>query len=119
MLMLMNIFFRYFRCKEFTVVNGTTGRVKYIRNGIVMLENSTGIIPVFPVFTNGQSYYPLTPAYSSSVHKIMGQDLPHVTLALEDKVLPAAVGYVALTRVRNLGCIVPMLKLQRKHFINE
>ena len=117
--MLMNIFFHYFRCKEFNVVNGTTGRVKYIRNGIVMLENSTGIIPVFPVFTNGQSYYPLTPAYSSTVHKIMGQDLPHVTLAFEDKVLPAAVGYVALTRVRSLGCIVPMLKLKRKHFINE
>ena len=120
MFMLMNMLFRYFRCKEFNVVNGTTGRVKYIRNGIVMLENSTGIIiPVFPVFTNGQSYYPLTPAYSSTVHKIMGQDLPHVTLAFEDKVLPAAVGYVGLTRVRNLGCIVPMLKLKRKHFINE
>ena len=115
----MNIFFRYVRCKEFNVMNGTTGRVKYIRHGIVMLENSTGIIPVFPLFTNGQSYYPLTPAYSSTVHKIMGQDLPHVTLAFEDKVLLAAVGYVVLTRVRNLGCIVPMLKLKRKHFINE
>ena len=72
MFMLINIFFRYFRCQEFNVVNGTTGRVKYIRNGIVMLKNSTGIIPVFPVFTNGQSYYPLTPAYSSTVHKIIG-----------------------------------------------
>ena len=117
--MLIKIFFCYFRCKEFNAVNGTTGRVKYIRNGIVMLENSTGIIPVFPVFTNNQSYYPLTPAYCSTVHKIMGQDLAHVKLAFEEKVLPAAVGYVALTRVHNLGCIVLMLKLQTKHFINE
>ena len=37
----------------------------------------------------------------------------HVTLAFEDKVLPAAVGYVALTRLRNLECIVAISKLQQ------
>ena len=70
---------------EFNVVSGTTGRVKYIRNGIVTLEKSTGIIPVFPVFTNGQSYYPLTLAYSSTVHKIIGQDMAHVTLVFKTR----------------------------------
>ena len=86
---------------------------------MIMLQNSTGLIPVFPVFLNGQPYYPVTAAYSSTVHKIMGQDMQHVTLAFENKVLPAAVGYVALTRVRNLNSIVPMLKLRKKHFINQ
>ena len=82
---LINIFFCYFKCMEFNVVSGTTGRVKYIRNDIVTLEKSTGIIPVFPVFTNGQSYYPLTPAYSSTVHKIIGQDMAHVTLVFKTR----------------------------------
>lgn len=81
-----------------------------------MLENSTGLIPVFPIFMNGQAYYLITAACSSTVHKVMGQDIEHVTLAFENKVLPAAVGYVALTRVRNLDSIVPMLKLRRKTF---
>ena len=76
-------------------------------------------MPVFPVFINGQPYYPVTAAYSSTVHKIMGQDMEHVMFAFENKVLPPAVGYVALTRVRNLDCIVPMLKLRKKHFINQ
>ena len=76
-----------------------------------MLENSTGLIPVFPVFLNGQPYNPITAAYSSTVHKKMGQAMEYVTLAFENKVLPAAVRYVALTCVRNLDCIVPMLKL--------
>ena len=62
---------------------------------------------------NGQPYYPITAAYSSTVHKVMGQDMEHVTLALETRVLPPAVGYVALTRVRNLDCNVPMLKLRK------
>ena len=80
-----------------------------------MLQNSTGLIPVFPVFVNGQAYYPVTAAYSSTVHKVMGHDMEHVTLAFENKLLPAAVGYVVLTRVRNLQSIVPMLKLRKKH----
>ena len=81
-----------------------------------MLENSTGLIPVFPIFMNGQAYYPITAACSSTVHKVMGQDIEHITLAFENKVLPAAVSYVTLTRVRNLDSIVPMLKLRRKTF---
>ena len=109
----------FIKCKQFHVVNGTIGRVKYIRNGIIVIENSTAIIPVFPVFMNGQPYYPITTAYSSRVHKVMGQDMEHVTLALKSRVLPPAVGYVALTRVRNFDCIVPMLKLRKKHFINQ
>lgn len=102
------------RCKQFNVVNGTIGRVKYIRNGIIMLENSACLIPVFPVFVNGQAYYPITAACSSTVHKVMGQDIEHVTLVFENKLLLAAVGYVKLRHVRNLQSIVPMLKLRRK-----
>ena len=101
------------------MVNSTVGRVKYIQNGIIMLENSTRLVPMFLVFLNGQPYYPVTAAYSSTVHKIMGQDMEHVTSAFENKVLPAAVEYVALTRVSNLDCIVPMLKLWTKHFNNQ
>ena len=99
------------RCKQFNVVNSTIERVKYIQNGIIMLKNLTELILVFPLFVHGQAYYSITTAYSSTVHKVMGQDLEHVRRAFENKVLPAAVSYVALTRVQNLDCIVPMMKL--------
>lgn len=79
-----------------------------------MLENSACLIPVFPVFVNGQAYYPITAACSSTVHKVMGQDIEHATLVFENKLLLAAVGYVKLRHVRNLQSIVPMLKLRRK-----
>ena len=115
------------RCKQFHVVNGIIRRVKHIRNGTIMLGNSTDIILVLPVFMNGQPYYPATAVYSSKVHKIMAQYVEHITLPFENKVLLAAIGYIAVTRVRNLDCIVPMLKLEqnnnnnnkKKHFINQ
>ena len=83
-----------------------------------MLKNLTELILVFPLFVHGQAYYSITTVYSSTVHKVMGQDLEHVRRAFENKVLPAAVSYVALTRVQNLDCIVPMMKLRKKHFLN-
>ena len=64
---------------------------------------------------NGQPYYPITAAYSSTVHKVMGQDMEHITLALESRVLPPAVGYVALAPVRNLDCTVPICSNYEKN----
>ena len=36
------------------------------------------IVPVFPVYYNRIAYYPIVAGYSSTIHKVMGQTLPHV-----------------------------------------
>ena len=117
----MLIFFlslTFYRCKERDIINGNTGKVKYVESNVIFLESSKGVLAVFPVFENGCQYYPLVPAYSSTVHKIMGQDLDHVTLAFDLRTLSPAVGYVALSSVSSFDKVVPMLRLRKSHFFN-
>ena len=59
------------------------GKVKYVENNTIFLESLKGILAAFPVFGNGCQYYPSVTGYSSTVQKIMGQDLYHVTLAFD------------------------------------
>ena len=111
--------FIFCRCKERHITNGNTGKVKYVQNSIVFLESPLGMLAVFPVFEDDcHQYYPLVGGYSSTVHKIMGEDLDHVTLAFDLKTLSPAVGYVALSRVSSFDNVIPMLRLRKSHFIN-
>ena len=73
---------------------------------------------LFPVFKNRCQYYQLVATYSATVHGIMGQDLDHVTLAFDLRILSPAVGYVPLSRVFSFDKIVPMLRLRKSHFFN-
>ena len=75
-------------------------------------------LPDIPVYHSHGCYYPIVPGHASIVHKIMGQDIPHVTLAFDLRKLASAVGYVALSRVNSIHKIVPLLRLQNKHFYN-
>lgn len=96
-----------------------TGRVKYCQGDTIFIENvSNDIIPVFPVYSEGQQYFPILPAYASTVHKIMGQTLEHITLVFDIRMLSPAVGYVALSRVSSLDNVVPLLRLRKTHFLN-
>ena len=96
-----------------------TGRVKYCQGDTIFIENvSKDIIPVFPVYCEGQQYFPILPAYASTVHKIMGQTLEHITLVFDIRMLSPAVGYVALSRVSSLDNVVPLLRLRKTHFLN-
>ena len=94
------------------------GKVKYVENRIVFLESPQGMLAVFPVFENRCQYYPLVAGYYSTVHKIMGQDLDHVTLTFGLRTLAPAVGYVALSRISSFDKVVGMLRLRKSHFIN-
>ena len=95
-----------------------TGKVKYIDGNTIYVETNTNtIILVFAVFKDGQQYFHLIAGYASTVHKVMGQTLQHITLVFDIKMLSPAVGYVALSRVSSLDNAVPLLQLRRLHFI--
>ena len=96
-----------------------TSKVKYIDGNTIFVEtNTNAIIPVFAVFQDGQQYFPLVAGYASTVHKVMGQILQHVTCVFDIQMLSPAIGYVALSRVSSLDNVVPLLRLKRSHFIN-
>ena len=107
-----------YRCKERHVVNGNSGKVKYIHDSIIFVQSEKYLLPIFPVYDNQICHYPIVPGYASTVHKIMGQDIPHVTLVFDLKTLSSAVGYVALSRVGSIDNIVPLLRLRKSHFYN-
>ena len=96
-----------------------TGRVKYCEGNTIFVQNNSGeVIPVFPVYCEGRQYFPIVPAYASTVHKIMGQTLQHITLVFDIRTLSLTVGYVALSRVSSLDNVVPLLGLRKSHFLN-
>ena len=105
--------FFYFRCKERLVVNSMTGKVLYCEGQITFIKCGQNAVPVFPVRI---PYYPIMTGYLSTMHKVMGQTLPHVTLVFNCRYLSPAVGYVALSRVSSLDNVVSMLRLRKWHF---
>ena len=95
-----------------------TGKIKYLQGNIIFLQASNKVIPVFAVYDQAKQYFPIVAGYASTVHKVKGQTLQHVTLAFDIRMLSPAVGYVALSRVSSLDNVVPLLRLRRSHFIN-
>ena len=71
------------------------------------------------MYDKGQEYFPIVPGYASTVHKVIGQALQHVTLAFDISMLSPAVGYIALSRVSSIDNVVPLLRLRKSHFINN
>ena len=80
-----------------------TGRVNYCQGKTIYIESSSNdIIPVFPIYSEEQQYFLILAAYATTIHKIKGQTLQHVTLILDMCMLSLAIGYVALSRVSSL-----------------
>ena len=80
-----------------------TGRVNYCQGKTIYIENSSNdIIPVFPIYSEEQQYFLILAAYATTIRKIKGQTLQHVTLILDMCMLSPAIGYVALSRVSSL-----------------
>ena len=67
------------------VVNGNTGQIQYIYNQTIFVKSENAILSIFPVYDNKTVYYPIVAGYASTVHKVMGQDIEHVTLAFDKK----------------------------------
>ena len=90
-----------------------------MRGNTIFIKTTNAIVPVFPVYSNGLEYFPIVAGYASTIHKVMGQSLQHVTLVFNMRMLSPAVGYVALSRVSSLDDVVPLLRLRKSHFINS
>ena len=95
-----------------------TGKVQYYDGNNIFVKWGEILVPVFPVYRNREPYYPIAAGHCSTIHKVMGQTLPHVTLVFDSRFLSPAVGYVALSRVSSLDNVVPMVRLRKTHFIN-
>ena len=105
------------RCKKTRYVNGITGTIAFFRDDTYFLRSDDQTIPIFPLFNEHQvMYYPLRSAYATTIHKIQGQTLDHVTLVFDMPSITPGMGYVALSRVASLDRVVPMLRLTRSHF---
>ena len=105
------------RCKRTKYVNGAAGTVSFHHGDVVFIKSKDVIIPVFPVYSNNIKYYPLRYAYVSTVHKIKGQTLEHVTLVFVMKLITYGMGYIAASRVDSLDKVVSMFPLTRQHFL--
>ena len=81
------ILFNILRCKERSVINGMTGKVQYCDGQTIFIKSGDNLILVFPVYRDRTPYYPLVPAYCFTVHKVMGQTIPHITLVFDSRYL--------------------------------
>ena len=93
-----------------------TGKVLYCEGQIIFPKCGQNIVLVFPVYCNCMSYYQIVAGYSSTIHKVMGQTLPYITLVFNCRYLTPALGYVAFLRDSSLHKVVPMLQLRKTHF---
>ena len=88
-------------------VNGMGAVVEsfHRRSGCLRVMTDTGRhLAIYPVTEfvedcGAVTAYPLRPGYASTVHKLQGAELKHVTIWLDAKNMRAA-GYVAISRVR-------------------
>ena len=94
------------------------GKVKHIDGNTIFIQTSNVMVPVFPVHRGRQEYYPIVAGYASTIRKVMGQTLQHITLAFDIRMLSPVVGYVALSRVSFLDNVVPLLRLRKSLFTN-
>ena len=90
-----------------------TGKVQYCDGGNIFVKCGDILVPVFLMYRTREPYYPIVAGYCSTIHKVKGQNLPHVTLVFDSRFLSPAVGYVALSRVSSLDNVVPTLRLRK------
>jgi hypothetical protein len=87
---------------EVDFVNGQDGIVKMMDNAKVLVETYTGhMVPVFPHWDEKHwaTFYPIRPAYASTLMKMQGATIQHMTMWLDSRI--EAGGYVALPRVQH------------------
>ena len=93
--------------KERGFVNGRSVTVIAMkRKGILVQTDNGHNLMVYPAhdfspsgIATGPAYFPVRLGYSTTLHKIQGATLPHVTIWLDCPFVRAA-GYVALSRVQ-------------------
>ena len=102
-------------------VNGMEVTVKAWsqQNEAIRVETKTGRVFDVTKFADpdfdGLPYYPLRIGYASTILRMAGAELQHVTVYLDAPHVGAA-AYTALSRVARLDCIKIGGKITRDHF---
>lgn len=107
------------RDKSRRYVNGQVGKIALFYKRIIMLQIEDEVyIRMYPVTndSSGPMYYPLVPAYASTIHKSQGQNMRHAVLWFDCKVLPAGCAYVAMSRVKKKANLRFLVKPTLRHF---
>jgi ATP-dependent exoDNAse (exonuclease V) alpha subunit len=96
--------------KEMDFVNGMQATIDGIRGGALRVRTDSGrMLMVYPYTEevqgaagqrNRHTFYPLRVGYSTTLHKVQGATLEHMTVWLDVPNVEAA-GYVALSRVQH------------------
>ena len=110
--------------KENDFVNGMLGRVMaYDENSrcVEVVTESNKRVPVYPVTEDVAGAgrvvaYPIRAGYASTIYKMQGATLDHVTIYLDRPGVPAA-GYVAMSRVRKDTDYLVAVPVKSAHFV--
>ena len=86
---------------------------------VLRVRTKTGftltVTPWHDVDKQNAVYYPIRLGYASTIHKVQGDEFPHITLYLNIPYMAAA-GYTALSRVETSSCYAIGGHVKRKHF---
>jgi hypothetical protein len=108
------------RNKSLNVVNGQEATVHCFRNATIFLKLPNGqIVSIYPVTYLDKEQtpcvcYPFTPCYALTIAKAVGLTLDKVILWLDILNIPPGIGYVALSRVRELKNLILLTRITSK-----
>ena len=111
----MRIIITQNRDKKNGVINSQTGAVlNYEQGTIFLLLPNSSIVAVHLVTEvteegTRRTFYPIVPAYSTTICKIQGQTLGKVIIWLDCPWVPQGTAYVALPRLRKLDDLFSMV----------
>ena len=110
------------RNKSESVVNGQLATVHSFHNNTMFLTLPNGrVVNTYPVTytdTKGvtKTVYPFMPAYALTICKAQGQTLNTAIIWFDINFVPAATGYVAISRVKKLDNMLFLTPLKQSHF---
>ena len=102
--------------KDAGLVNGAKCVVLNITEHGIRVETNTGCVVIRHFYQNGRKFLPLARAYASTLAKMQGTTLEHITI-MPDVIRVPAAGYVAVSRVRSLSDCWFLVRPDRVFFV--
>ena len=99
-------------------VNGQEVVVKFFRKDTIFCHTKNGtVLTVYPLVTQEKkNIYPIQPFYASTIYKIQGMTLPHVTVWFDGMASPGT-AYVAISRIKHSDNLLFLRKPRQGDFI--
>ena len=105
------------RDKSRYFVNGTVGTIERMEKCTIYVRLRNGcLLGIYKIFREGTCYYPIMPGYCSTIYKVQGKTLNHITIWFDNDIISPGTGYTALSRVRKLKDISFLRRPKKLHF---